>query len=159
MGKNYSVGVIILLAGVVILLGKLGIVQFIGGFLWPVFVLVPGILLHMLYFGRVLPSGVLIPAGILTAYSVLFFYCNLFGWDSMAYLWPLFILGIAVGLYEFYFFDRYNPKGALVAAIVLAVISGVFFGFTLLFTAGVYLIAVGLIVAGIVMIYRRSSAW
>ncbi len=159
--ENYrnTLGFVIVLVGVAILLSKFGVIGSLGSLFWPVFVLVPGLVFHALYFGRVLPSGVLIPGGILITYSAMFFFCNLFGWDWMKYLWPGFIFGVAVGLYEFYLFDRHNPKGAFVASLILTVISGVLFGFTLLFTASVYFIALALIAVGLFMIYRRPKAW
>src|SRR4051794_13322915 len=102
MSKNqYSVGILILVAGVIILFGKLGVFGFIGSVFWPLFILVPGVLLHVLFFGRMLPAPVLIPGGILSTYGLLFLVCNITSWGTMTYLWPVFILGVAVGLYEF----------------------------------------------------------
>lgn len=152
--NQYSLGFIVILAGIVILLGKFGVFEFVAGFFWPVFVLAPGLLLHFLFFARMLPSGVLIPGGILTFYSLMFFFCNIVGWEHMGWLWPGFILGVAVGLYEFYLFDRSHPKGAFTAALVLAIIASVFFCFTIIFSEGVYFVAVLLIVVGGFMMYR-----
>ncbi|WJH33059.1 hypothetical protein N6H14_23085 [Paenibacillus sp. CC-CFT747] len=104
--NNYSAGLLLIGIAVVLLLGKLGVFSFIGSLFWPLLVLAAGLLLHYLYFNRVLPSGVLVPGGMLITYSVLFLFCNLFGWGTMAYLWPAFLLGIAVGLYELHLFDR-----------------------------------------------------
>jgi hypothetical protein len=157
--NQYSLGIMIILIGIVILLGKFGVFSFLGALFWPVFVLAPGLLFHFLFFGRVLPSGVLIPGGILTTYSLMFFFCNIFGWQAMAYIWPGFILGVAVGLYEFYLFDRHQPRGALIASIILTVIAAVFFGFTLLFSGGVYFVAIGLILLGVLLIFRNKQSW
>lgn len=55
--SRFSLGLIIILVGVVILLGKLGVFHFVGAIFWPIFVLAPGILFHLLFFGRLLPSG------------------------------------------------------------------------------------------------------
>ena len=56
MSKNqYTVGLLFLIVGAVILLGKLGLFAFIGTNFWPLFLLIPGILLHVLFFGRLLP--------------------------------------------------------------------------------------------------------
>ncbi len=157
--NNYSIGVVLIVIAVVLLLGKLGIFHFLGSLLWPLFVLAPGILFHLLYFNRVLPSGVLVPGGILVTYSLMFFYCNVFGWASMGYLWPGFILGVAIGLYEFYLFDRNSGRGVQLAAIILGIISAVFFGMTILFKLGIYLVALILVLAGVWMIMRKPRAW
>ncbi|RKN86928.1 hypothetical protein [Paenibacillus ginsengarvi] len=160
MSKNrYSVGLIIVIVGIILLLGKLGVFGFVWGLFWPVFVLAPGLLLHFLYFNRVLPSAVLIPGGILVTCSILFFLCTIFGWSLMAYIWPGFIFAIAVGLYEFYTFDKYSPRGTLMAAVVLAILSGILFGVTILFTVGIYLIALVLIGVGAYIIFGKRRSW
>lgn len=155
--NRYSIGIIIVAVGLVLLLGKIGVFSFIWSVFWPIFVLAPGLLLHALYFGRMLPSGVLIPGGILVTNSIIFFMCTFFGWGMMKYLWPGFILAVAVGLYEFYFFDKHNPRGVLVASIILASIAAVMFGMTILFAVGVYVIAFVLIAVGAYMIFGRGQ--
>ncbi len=157
--NNVSIGLLIVAAGIVILLGKLGVFSFLGWLLWPMFIIVPGLLLHYLYFSRVLPSAALIPGGILTVYGGLFFFCNLFGSFLYQYLWPIFIFGVAVGLYEYYFFDRNHPRPAFVAAAILAIISGIFFAFMILFSAAVYAVAFALIIGGALLLYKRPKAW
>ncbi|PYI54618.1 LiaF transmembrane domain-containing protein [Paenibacillus flagellatus] len=159
--NRYSVGLIIVAVGIVLLLGKLGVFGFFWGTFWPVFLLAPGLLFHALYFNRTLPSGVLIPGGILVTISILFFLCTLFGWGLMAYLWPGFIFAVAVGLYEFYLFDKHSPRGTLVAALVLAIVSGVLFGMTILFTVGIYFIALVLIAVGAYLIFfnKQRRPW
>lgn len=157
MTKNQSsVGLLILAAGVVILLGKLGVFSFIGVIFWPLFVLIPGILLHVLYFGRILPSIVLIPAGMLSVYGLLFMVCNIIGWEKLQYLWPIFILGVAVGLYEYHLFDYARPKGARLVAIILALTSAAFFGIMLLWSWGIYLVGLIMIVVGAWMVFGRA---
>lgn len=157
--NNYSLGLLLIFIAVILLLGKLGVFSFLGGLLWPIFVLAPGLLFHFLYFSRSAPAGVLVPGGILVTYSLMFFYCNLFGWQSMAYLWPGFIFGVAVGLYELSLFDT-NARGAFTGAVVLAIISGVFFAFAFLFTVGIYFVAFAMIAVGIFLILsRRPRPW
>lgn len=152
-------GIGIIALGVLILMGKLGLVQFVASHFWPVFILIPGLLFHALFFYRVLPSGVLIPGAILTVISLMFFYCNFAGWDSMAWLWPGFILAVALGLYEYYLFDLHKPKGALIAAAILAIAGAVFFVITLMHGAALYIVALALIAAGIYTLARRPNAW
>src|SRR4051794_26635383 len=120
--NNYSIGLILIVLAVVLILGKLGVIGFLGNLFWPIFVLLPGAVFHLLYFGRIFPVGVLVPGGMLITYSLMFFYCNIFGWSSMGYLWPGFIFGVAVGLYELYVFSRSSARGTFTAAFVLAVI-------------------------------------
>ncbi|MNC17032.1 hypothetical protein D3C75_648970 [compost metagenome] len=157
--NNYSVGLLLIGIAVILLLGKLGVFSFLGGLLWPVFILLPGVVFHFLYFSRVLPAGVLVPGGILVTYSLMFFFCNIFGWGAMSYLWPGFIFGVAVGLYELHLFDRHAGKAVFTSAMILAVISAVFFALAFMFTAGIYFIIFVLIVAGVGLIMTRKRSW
>lgn len=57
--NDMKLGVFIAAAGLVILLGKLGVFGFLGRALWPLIILVPGLFLHVLFS----------PAGLLHLYS------------------------------------------------------------------------------------------
>jgi hypothetical protein len=63
--NRYTIGLLIVSAGVILILGKLGVFSFLGNMLWPIFVLLPGLVLHYLFFNRIWPSGVLIPGAML----------------------------------------------------------------------------------------------
>ncbi|KIL41722.1 hypothetical protein SD70_04955 [Gordoniibacillus kamchatkensis] len=156
--NNVSVGVLLIAVAVILLLGKIGVFGFLGSLLWPLLVLAPGVVLHMLYFNRVLPPGVLVPGGILVTYSLMFLFCNVFGWGAMSYIWPGFIFGVAVGLYELYFFER-RDRGALTASVILTAVSALLFGMAVLAKLGVYFIVIVLVIAGLLLIWRRPRAW
>lgn len=153
--KSTVAGIILIAAGVILLIGKFGVFRSGAANLWPVFLLIPGLFFHYLRFGQGVHAGVLVPGGILLTYSVMFFTCNLIGWHAMAFLWPGFLFGVAVGLFEAYFFDPDKPRGLLTASGILAIISAVFFGFTLAAWGGTYLIALAMIAAGLAMLIRR----
>ncbi|WP_027091103.1 hypothetical protein [Cohnella thermotolerans] len=153
--QSAAVGILILAAGLVILLGKLGVFAFIGAVFWPLFILIPGVLLHVLYFGGMLPAISLVPAGILTVVSVLLLIGNWFDWSAMKYLWPFFLLAVSVGLYEYYIFGQVRSRGLWLASIGLAALSVVLFILTLLWTWGIYIIALALIVLGAWLVIRR----
>ncbi|MGG1553090.1 hypothetical protein [Paenibacillus ferrarius] len=160
MARNrYTIGILFIALAVLLLLGKLGVFHLLFSFFWPLVVLVPGLLFHYFYFNRTLPAAVLVPGGILTTYGVMFFYCNIFGWGAMSYLWPGFILGIAIGLYELYLYDRGSDRSIWIAALVLGVLSAVFFAITLLVKLGIYIIALILVIAGLGMIFRKRKLW
>ncbi len=157
--QSAAVGILVLAAGLVILLGKLGVFAFIGNVFWPLFILIPGVLLHVLYFGRMLPSIVLVPAGILTVVSLVLLIGNWFGWNLIRYLWPFFLFAVAVGLYEYYVFGYSRSRTIWTAAVVLAALSILLFFMTLLWSWGAYLIALVLIAAGVWMVLRRPRLW
>lgn len=153
------VGIFIIAAGLIILLGKIGVFSFIGHVFWPLLILLPGLLLQLAYFSRSFPSYVLIPAGILTVYGILFFLCNTWGWWLMVYLWPLLIFGIALGLYEYYAFSSYRVRQEVgLIALVLGGISLILLLFSLLGANALYLFALLLIGIGAwLMLHRNNS--
>lgn len=157
--QSAAVGILVLAAGLVILLGKLGVFAFIGTVFWPLFILIPGILLHVLFFGRMAPSIVLVPAGILTVVSVILLIGNWFGWNLMRFLWPFFPFAVAVGLYEYDVFGNGRSRTIWIASMGLAAFSLILFIMTLLWTWGIYLIAVLLIVFGGWLVIRRPRIW
>ncbi|WP_442603737.1 hypothetical protein [Paenibacillus sp. KN14-4R] len=157
--RNYSLGILLLVVAFILLLGKLGVFSFIGAVLWPLLIIALGLALHGLYFGRIMPPTVLIPGGALVTYGVLFFICSLFGWGLMSSLWPGFIFGIAVGLYEVSIFERQSDRSFFTASIVLAILSVVLFVLTLLVQGGIYFIVTLLVLAGIYFIIRKPRIW
>lgn len=160
MSKNqYTVGLVFLIAGAVILLGKLGLFAFIGTNFWPLFLLIPGILLHVLFFGRLLPPLALIPGAILTITAFIFIICMGLGWDKMQYLWPFMILSVAAGLYEYHLFDTYHPKFPLTLAIILALAAVSLFIVMLVWGWGLYIIAIGCIAVGAWLVAGRKTRW
>lgn len=149
-------GVVILAAGLVILLGKWGVFSFIGTVFWPLLLLVPGILLYMMVAGRRVSAAALIPAGILVVYGVIFMIATLFGYQTLHYIWPGFILGISVGLLMYNGADKLQARGLFPAALGLLAVSIILFGFTLFTFSFLYFLAVVLIVCGIWLLMMHS---
>jgi len=155
--NKLTTGILILSAGIIILLGKLGVFSFLGKALWPLLLLIPGILLHLWYFWRRGPVELLVPGGILVVYSIIFFIGNFGGWQTLKYTWPAFLLGIAVGLFEYDYCSPQRQQGVLLAALIVGVLSLVLLGWTLFTWSVIYLLAIILIIAGIVMIFTRGK--
>ncbi|USB34477.1 hypothetical protein [Paenibacillus sp. YPG26] len=151
-------GIFILAAGIVILLGKWGVFSFLGFTLWPLIFLVPGILLHLLFFTGRSSAVLLVPGGTLTVYGILFFILNFSASGMLAHLWPLFILGIAVGLFEYDMLAFPRPAGVFLIAVVLTAITVVIYGITLLSISIIYLFALLLIVGGVWLIVARGKS-
>ncbi|MNO36389.1 hypothetical protein D3C76_264580 [compost metagenome] len=154
--NDIKLGIFIVAAGIVILFGKLGVFGFLGRALWPLVILLPGLILHMLFFSRRASASVLIPAGILTVYGLLFGLCNIWGWGLMKYLWPVLLLGIAVGLYEYSINTPRRTGGLSVIAVILGVLSIALCIFSLMGTGVIYLIGIVFIAAGIWLITGRG---
>ena len=133
-------------------------------YFWPTLFVIPvGILLHWLYFGVFgrKAVGVLVPAGIVTAAGIVCQIATLT--DGWAYLWPGFILAVAVGLFEFYWFSG-RHKALLIPINILAGLSIIFF---IAFSIGNLLgrlalgqpfVAIVLILAGAFLVAARRNA-
>lgn len=157
--KNYSIGILLIVVAIILLLGKLGVFSYIGVMLWPLLIILVGAGFHFLFFSGLLPAGLLVPGGILVTHGLIFLICNIFSWELMKYLWPGFILGVAIGLYEYYMFNNRSERGLLIASMIIGIVSIVLFGLTLLVTIGIYLIIAVLILAGLFMIIRKPKIW
>ncbi|ASA23580.1 hypothetical protein [Paenibacillus donghaensis] len=155
--NDMKLGIFIIIAGIVILFGKLGVFGFLGRALWPLVILLPGLFLQMLFFSRRAGPSVLIPAGILTVYGLLFGICNIWGFGLMRHFWPVLLLGVAVGLYEYAMFASPRSGGLSLAAAVLGVLSVVLIVFSLLGTGTLYLLGAVLIFAGIWLVAGRGK--
>ena len=120
--KNAWLGVFLMIVGGVLLLARFDIIVIGWKTLWPLFILIPGLMLEGIFFLNRNVSGVLVPGGILTLTGLNLFICNLFGWHLMGILWPMFPLSVAFGLFQLYIFEERNP-GLLVPVGVLGLVS------------------------------------
>ncbi|MCC3380043.1 hypothetical protein ACFQ5D_05975 [Paenibacillus farraposensis] len=153
-GKERMIGVGIVAAGLIILLGKLGAFSFLGRNFWPLLILIPGIVLYAMYMMRKVSPLILLPAGILSVYGLLFSLCNTWGWHLMAYLWPLLFLGIAIGLWGYAINDISMSRNVYTGSLILGLISVLLLIISLLRTGLIYMIAILLIGAGIWMVVK-----
>lgn len=130
---------------------------------WPsIFVIPLGLFFHWLYFimlerrgvGLLVPGGILLTVGITCQIGMLF---N--NWDV---IWPGFILSVAVGLFELYWFGGKN-RWLLIPINMFAVLSLIFFTlFTIgsMFNQTIFgkpVIAVVLILLGLLILFGRSG--
>lgn len=144
-------------SGVLLLASNIGLFRFNWNFVWPLFLLVPGLVFEFSFFGTGRNPGVLVPGGILTLYG-LFFYLNILtGWSFMDNLWPVFILGPAIGLFQLYVFGG-RERGTLIASSILGFISMVFFlSFTLFGFAADFIGPAILILFGLFILAKKNK--
>ncbi len=112
------IGIVLVIIGVLFLLSNFGIFQiyfdiFDVGFLfshfWPLFLIIPGIIFQYSFFTAKTPdAGLLVPGGILLVSGFTCQIAMLF--DLWAFMWPGFVLSVAVGLFELYVLVR-GKKG------------------------------------------------
>ncbi|MBC8079755.1 MAG: hypothetical protein H7X86_05390 [Gorillibacterium sp.] len=131
MGQSkVPVGIVLLAIFVFLLLGKLGVIGFLLRVLWPFLLLGAGLILHYYHFRGKGTAVLLVPGGILLTYSLIYFICLIFGWQALSIIWPGFLFGVGVGLYEWASFDRnlgYCPRWVYPTSIGLAIVSIVLF--------------------------------
>lgn len=135
MNKNVLFGLILIILGACLFLkGEVnwGHETLFTYFWASIFVIPVGVLFHWLYFsmanrrgvGLLIPGGIITTAGIVCQISMLF--------NSWYYMSPGFILAVAVGLFEFYWFGGRN-KWLLIPINILTVLSLMFYA---VFTVG-----------------------
>lgn len=156
--SNLVLGALLVTAGILFLLSNLGFMHFDWNLLWPLALLIPGIYLHFAFFtGIDRNPGILVPAGILTTYGVIFYANVIFGWQLMTTLWPLFLLGVAIGLFELYMFGN-RDKGLLIPIFILGGIGGsALLRNFVMFDLKTYLVPALLIILGLLVIFRKDG--
>jgi len=131
-------------------------------YFWPSIFIIPlGLFFHWLYFGVTgrRGVGVLVPGGILLTVGVV---CQLsMLYDIWEVMWPGFILAVAVGLFELYWFGGRN-RWLLIPINILTVLSLLFFavfsiGSLFSYLSGKPYIAVILIVVGALILMSRKK--
>ena len=153
---NYVFGFLLLCIGVLLILSNFGIIEIVWEDLWPLFLLIPGILFELSYFIYRKDAGLLVPGGILITYGLLFLVNVIYGWSLMEYLWPIFPLGVAIGLFQLYLFGG-REKGLLIPVGILGAISLFFLINNLLFIDFWLLAGIALVVIGIWIIFKKAK--
>lgn len=122
--KDLLWGVLFILAGAFLLFGKFVSMDFLNiSRLWPLFVLVPGLIFELSYFFENKNAGLLVPGGILTTIGILFLFETYTSWHFAAYTWPVYILGVAIGLFQLYWFGG-KQRGLLIPVAILTLVAG-----------------------------------
>jgi hypothetical protein len=153
-----AMGIVFIAIGALLALGTTGVLSFSWDMLWPIFILIPALGFHVTYFSNPRPSmaGVLVPGGVIGMVGVFFLYLNMVGWYQMEYLWPVFILAPAVGLFELYLFGTRNPF-LLIPVLILTTVSLVFLGVNLLNSIFGSVVGLVLIVVGLIAIFGKKK--
>ncbi|MFD3158382.1 LiaI-LiaF-like domain-containing protein [Haloimpatiens sp. FM7330] len=120
---NFFWGIVLIVFGVLLLLNKTLNIDLINmNYLWPLFILIPGLSMEFNFFSKRTNPGVLVPGGILTTIGLLFFFEIFTSWRFAAYTWPVYLLSVAIGLFQLYLFCEKN-NGILVPVFILTLIA------------------------------------
>lgn len=160
--KNFTLGIILILIGVLSILNKvfhINIISFSN--LWPLFILIPGLLFEFSYFTSGKNPGLLVPGGILITLGFLFLFETFTKWNFSEYTWPIYPLSVAIGLFQLYIFSR-RPKGLLIPVLILTAISII--SFISMFLKGIFswidsslILPIILIALGIAVLFNGSN--
>jgi len=151
---NYLFGLLLLFIGVLLILANFGVIEIVWDNLWPLFLLIAGIFFELSYFISQKDAGLLVPGGILITYGLLFLVNVNYGWHLMDNLWPIFPLGVAIGLFQLFLFGG-REKGLLIPVGILGAISLFFLINNLLFVNFRLLVGIVLVVVGIWVIFKK----
>lgn len=89
--------------------------------MWPLFVLLPGLIFEYWHYGVAKTPGFLVPGGILTVIGTLFFFETFTYWRFSAYTWPVYILAVAAGLAQLSA-ALGNPRGLVAVVALLGIV-------------------------------------
>ncbi|HEX2945381.1 MAG TPA: hypothetical protein VHT96_05450 [Clostridia bacterium] len=129
---------------------------------WPIIVLLLGAGFELAYYISMKGPGLLVPGGILTTCGVLFFFEVATHWHFAAYTWPVYILAVAIGLFQLYVHIG-KPRGLMVAIGILGGIAACSFIVMMFrFFLGAFdlglVIPVVLVVGGLVMVLGKNRS-
>ncbi len=88
----------------------------------PILVLGIGLSFEASYFLNRKAPGLLVPGGILTTIGLLFFFEVITNWQFAGCTWPIYILSVAVGLFQLYLFSG-RPKALLIPVFILLAVA------------------------------------
>jgi hypothetical protein len=142
---------------VILILANFGVMEIAWDNLWPLFLLIPGIFFELSYFISRKDAGLLVPGGILITYGLLFLVNVNYGWHLMDNLWPIFPLGVAIGLFQLFLFGG-REKGLLIPVGILGAISLFFLINNLFFIHFGLLAGILLVLIGIWIIFKKAKS-
>ncbi len=155
--KNLLPGILLILLGLFFLLRNLGWIRLDLSSLWPLILVVIGLSFEFSYFTGGGHPGLLVPGGILTTYGLLFLAVTFFPFFSMQHLWPLFLLGPAVGLFQLYLFGG-RERGVMIAASILSGLGLIFLSLSVLSLSFTFLVPLLLIGVGLLIIFAGRKS-
>jgi len=154
---NYLFGLFLLFIGVLLILANFGVIEISWNNLWPLLLLIVGIFFELSYFISQKDAGLLVPGGILITYGLLFLVNVNYGWHLMENLWPIFPLGVAIGLFQLYLFGG-QERGLLIPVGILVAVSLFFLINNLLFVDFRLLAGILLVLIGIWVIIKKAKS-
>lgn len=160
--SNYIWGILMIVFGGLLLSENLFDFKIFSPMLFlPILMLGLGLSFEAGYFMNKKSPGLLVPGGILTTIGLLYFFEVITNWQFAGLTWPIYVLSVAIGLFQLYLFSG-RPKGLLIPIFILLAVTASFLSMNVLsvFNARYgfkLIISVILIGLGIYVVTRKSS--
>ncbi|NUU98898.1 hypothetical protein XO12_01855 [Marinitoga sp. 1154] len=123
--KNILGGMFLIIIGIYLIFSNIFNINISWNYIWPLFILIPGIKFEYDYFKYKKNPGILVPGGVLTTIGIIFLINSFLGNEVLNLLWPGFVLAPAVGLFQMYLATK--RKNLLFPSFLLSGISIIFF--------------------------------
>lgn len=150
------IGLIFITIGVLFTFTNMGLINIQMDFLWPIFILVPGLIFEYSYFSTKRAPGLLFPGAILTSLGLIFFFHTLTRFMFIEYLWPLFILPTGLAFLQFYFYG-YQQKVFLILFFLFAAMTTFFIAFQFFIFKPYLVLSMVFILVGIIFLSTGKS--
>lgn len=116
---NIIWGFLLISLGIIILANRIYGMDFISmQYLWPLFIIIPGLSFEFSYFIKRRDAGLLVPGGILTTIGVMFLFQTYTYWRFSEIIPSVCLLSVAIGLFQLFIFGKRN-KGLLIPVFIL----------------------------------------
>ena len=130
--RNSLFGIFLIFIGSVLVADQIYDINFLRfSTFWPLFILIPGILLELSFFSLRKEPAILVLGGLLTTTGLLFIFETSTNWKYSTGTWPIYTLGLAIGLFQYYLFSKKN-KALLFFIFLLTFVSVFSFGINFL---------------------------
>lgn len=164
--NNTSLGGLLIIVGGLLLAARFlfrnPLFSLDAGDFWPIIIFLVGAGFELAYYISLKAPGLLVPGGILTTYSLLFFFEVATNWRFAAVTWPVYLVGVVVGLFQLYLHIG-RPRGLLTAiGIIGGIAAACFIVMCFRFMLGIVdlgvLIPVVLLVGGLILVSRKRGS-
>lgn len=121
--RNFFWGALLIAIGTLLMLNNFYDLEiFRISKLWPLIILIPGLIFEFEYFSTKRNPGLLVPGGILSTIGLLFLFETFTNFHYAAYTWPIYPLALAIGLFQLYLYYG-RPSGLLVPVFIFGGVS------------------------------------
>lgn len=150
------IGLLFIGLGLLFTLTNLGFLQISMSLIWPIFLVIPGLLFEYGYYSRKKDPGLLFPGAILTTLGLIFFFHTITHFAYIQFLWPLFILPTGIAFLQFYLHGL-NHKVFLILFFMFSALTVFFITFQFFIFHPYLILSLAFIFVGILVILPHNK--